>query len=178
MGAAAELLEVLLARGQDVPTPAASPSQLRALRVVEGAEGINLRTLGSVLGSRPPSVTRLCDRLEAIGLLTRTPSSTSRREVELRLTASGRALLDEHRAIRAREMSEVLGRMEAGEVQALVRGLIGFRREAEDVLATGLPAGLPAGEDTAVPDDRAAGGAEGGAQRDTGRGAGPVFGSA
>ncbi|MFE1786854.1 MarR family winged helix-turn-helix transcriptional regulator [Streptomyces sp. NPDC059525] len=131
LAAVADLLAVLHARGQDGAAPAVSPSQLRALLAVEGAEGINLRALGDVLGSRPPSVTRLCDRLEAMGLLTRSPHPLRRREVELRLTPRGRALLDERRAIRLRELSAVLGRMAPGAVDALVAGLTAFREAAE-----------------------------------------------
>ncbi|WP_411103083.1 MarR family winged helix-turn-helix transcriptional regulator [Streptomyces sp. cmx-4-9] len=139
VSAAAELLEVLRARGQDAPAPAVSPSQMRALLVVENAEGINLRTLGRVLGSRPPSVTRLCDRLEAIGLLTRSPSPSSRRELELRLTAGGRRLVAAQRGIRVREMAAVLERMEPAAVEALVQGLSAFQDAA-----AGLHAAVPA----------------------------------
>lgn len=130
IGAAADLLAVLHARGQDGVEPAVSPSQLRALLAVEDAEGVNLRTLGHVLGSRPPSVTRLCDRLEAMGLLTRSPHPSRRREVEVRLTPPGRALLDERRAVRERELSAVLGRMAPEAVNALVTGLEAFRAAA------------------------------------------------
>ncbi|MFJ8160035.1 MarR family winged helix-turn-helix transcriptional regulator [Streptomyces sp. NPDC096136] len=130
LAAAADLLAVLHARGQDGVAPAVSPSQLRALLAVEGAEGVNLRALGEVLGSRPPSVTRLCDRLEAMGLLTRSPHPLRRREVEVRLTPRGRALLDERRAIRLRELSAVLGRMAPEAVDALVAGLTAFREAA------------------------------------------------
>ncbi|MFF1371025.1 MarR family transcriptional regulator [Streptomyces virginiae] len=140
LGGAAELLAVLHAHGQDGADPAVSPSQLRALIAVEGAEGINLRALGDVLGSRPPSVTRLCDRLEALGLLTRSPHPSSRREVELRLTPRARALLEERRAIRARAFSAVLARMAPEAVDALVSGLRAFREAADGLLPSGRPA--------------------------------------
>ncbi|MFF4364728.1 MarR family winged helix-turn-helix transcriptional regulator [Streptomyces sp. NPDC001594] len=130
LAAAADFLAVLHARGQDGVTPPVSPSQLRALLAVEGAEGINLRALGEVLGSRPPSVTRLCDRLEAMGLLTRSPHPVRRREVELRLTPRARTLLDERQAIRLRELSSVLGRMAPGAVDALMAGLTAFHEAA------------------------------------------------
>ncbi|MCX5588787.1 MarR family winged helix-turn-helix transcriptional regulator [Streptomyces erythrochromogenes] len=152
LSAAAELLAVLHARGQDGVEPAVSPSQLRALLAVEGAEGINLRTLSDVLGSRPPSVTRLCDRLEAMGLLIRSPRPSSRREVELRLTPRGRALLDERRAIRMRELSAVLGRMAPEAVDALIAGLTAFRAAAA---ADGPPAGTDTSAAPASPGPRA-----------------------
>ncbi|MGO4460303.1 MarR family winged helix-turn-helix transcriptional regulator [Streptomyces sp. M-16] len=152
LAAAADLLAVLQARGQDGVEPAVSPSQLRALLAVEGAEGVNLRTLGDVLGSRPPSVSRLCDRLEAMGLLTRSPHPSRRREVEVRLTPQGRALLDERRAIRVRELSAVLGRMTPEAVDALVAGLEAFREAA----AGGYPAAAPpADADCSAPSARA-----------------------
>lgn len=133
--AASELLEVLWGRGQEAaPAGTVSPSQLRALLVIEQQEGSNLRSLGEALGSRAPSVSRLCDRMEAMGLVQRHPSPTSRREVELRLTARGRLLLEEYRAIRTRELAAVLERMQPAEVAALAEGLAAFRTAASERL--------------------------------------------
>lgn len=86
-----EMLDVLWGRGQEGAC-AVSPSQLRALIVIEQRPGVNRRDLGEALGSAPPSVSRLCDRLEAAGLLERSPARNSRREVELRLKADADAL--------------------------------------------------------------------------------------
>ncbi|MGW6207876.1 MarR family winged helix-turn-helix transcriptional regulator [Streptomyces sp. NPDC055089] len=136
--AASELLEVLWGRGQEAAPPGTvSPSQLRALLVIEKQEGSNLRSLGEALGSRAPSVSRLCDRMEAMGLVQRHPSPTSRREVELRLTGQGRALLEECRAIRTRELSAVLERMQPSEVASLAEGLAAFRSAASQRLTAG-----------------------------------------
>ncbi|MGC4950172.1 MarR family winged helix-turn-helix transcriptional regulator [Streptomyces sp. DT224] len=133
--AASELLEVLWGRGQEAAARGAvSPSQLRALLVIEQQEGSNLRSLGEALGSRAPSVSRLCDRMEAMGLVQRDPSPTSRREVELRLTLQGRELLEEYRAIRTRELTAVLERMQPSEVAALAVGLTAFRSAASQRL--------------------------------------------
>ncbi|NBM19125.1 MarR family transcriptional regulator [Streptomyces sp. GC420] len=135
--AAAELLEVLWGRGQEaVSAGAVSPSQLRALLVIEKYEGTNLRALGEALGSRPPSVSRLCDRMEAMGLVQRSPSPTSRREVELRLSPRGHKVLEEYRAVRGREISAVLGRMEPAAVAALAEGLAAFESAAAKQLGT------------------------------------------
>ncbi|RSS48702.1 MarR family transcriptional regulator [Streptomyces sp. WAC07061] len=142
LASAAEVLAVLYARGQDDVAPAVSPSQLRALLAVEGAEGVNLRALGDVLGSRPSSVTRLCDRLEAMGLLVRSPHPSRRREVEVRLTPRGRALLDQRRAVQVRELSAVLGRMAPEAVDSLVAGLAAFREAAGRPSAAGGPAAV------------------------------------
>ncbi|MFI1223690.1 MULTISPECIES: MarR family winged helix-turn-helix transcriptional regulator [unclassified Streptomyces] len=134
--AASELLEVLWGRGQEsAASGTVSPSQLRALLVIERQEGTNLRALGEALGSRAPSVSRLCDRMEAMGLLQRAPSPTSRREVELRLSQRGRALIEEYRALRAGELNAVLERMDPAALGALAEGLTAFHAAASERLS-------------------------------------------
>ncbi|MEU3459207.1 MarR family transcriptional regulator [Streptomyces sp. NPDC006733] len=130
-GTVAEWLEVLWGRGQDgTAVGSLPPSQLRALTVIEERAGANLRTLSEALGSRPPSVSRLCDRLVAGGLLERTPSTTSGREVELRLTGRGRTALHDIRALRRQEVTEVLRTMPAAQLAALAEGLEAFQDAA------------------------------------------------
>jgi DNA-binding MarR family transcriptional regulator len=104
-----ELLDTLHGRGlESVPGGPVPPSQLRALRAIERVEGINLRALAEALGTRAPAASRLCDRMEADGLIQRTPSASSRREVELRLSPRARRVLTEVRSARVRELQEVL----------------------------------------------------------------------
>ncbi|MGD6748826.1 MarR family winged helix-turn-helix transcriptional regulator [Streptomyces sp. BH105] len=126
-----ELLDVLYGRGQEAassgPLP---PSQFRALAVIEEQQRVNQRALGEALGSRPSSVSRLCDRLEAAGLVERLASTTSRREVDLRLSRRGAAVLDDFRAARAREIAEVLETMEPAHLHTLAAGLEQFERAA------------------------------------------------
>ncbi|MEU6977613.1 MULTISPECIES: MarR family transcriptional regulator [unclassified Streptomyces] len=123
-----ELLEVLWERGRDMvsPTPV-SASQLRVLYSLDREEGISLRTLGDLLGSAPPSVSRMCDRLEALGFVQRLPSSVSRRQLELRLTAHGKAYLRDLRAQREEALLAVIGAMSPTSRKALLRGLTGFQ---------------------------------------------------
>ncbi|WP_433545042.1 MarR family winged helix-turn-helix transcriptional regulator [Streptomyces sp. CA-294286] len=118
------LLEVLWERGRDAVSAApVSTSQLRVMHILERDEGINLRTLGTVLGAAPPSVSRLCDRLEALGYVKRTASAVSRREVELRLTVPGRAYLRDLRARREEALVAAVATMSPGAREALVHGL-------------------------------------------------------
>ncbi|GAA3885206.1 hypothetical protein GCM10022227_48440 [Streptomyces sedi] len=127
-----ELLEVLWERGRDAASPApVSPSQLRVLHVLEREEGINLRGLGEVLGAAPSSVSRLCDRLQALGYVEREQSPASRRELQLSLTPSGRAFLAELRGRRKRALETAVAAMEPGARRALVEGLAGFRAAVE-----------------------------------------------
>lgn len=127
-----ELLEVLWERGRDaVPATPVSPSQLRVLHVLHEEDGINLRRLGDVLEATASSVSRLCDRLEAMGLLERLPSPVSRRELELHLTPRAESYLTDLRARRERALLGVLDRMPATARRNLVKGLEGFRTAAQ-----------------------------------------------
>ncbi|MFD5519986.1 MarR family winged helix-turn-helix transcriptional regulator [Streptomyces sp. NPDC127066] len=120
---AAELLEILWGRASTAPV---SASQLRVLFILEHDEGINLRTLADTLGSTPPSTSRLCDRLQAVGFVERAPSATSRRELRLFLSPQGRTYLAELRARRERAVEAVLAQMPAAGREALVEGLAAF----------------------------------------------------
>ncbi|QMU80299.1 MarR family transcriptional regulator [Streptacidiphilus sp. PB12-B1b] len=129
--AVTELLEALWGRGQAAaPDGPISSSQLRALLAIEAHEGINLRVLSEVLGSSAPSVSRLCDRLGALGLVERSLGASSRREVELRLSPRGHAAISDLRDYRVRELNAVLQTMEPSEMADLARGLRAFRDAA------------------------------------------------
>lgn len=120
---AAELLEVLWGRASTAPV---SASQLRVLFILEHHEGINLRTLADALGSTPPSTSRLCDRLQAVGFVERRPGATSRRELRLYLSRRGSAFLVDLRSRRERALQSVLEHMPAAQRTALLEGLVAF----------------------------------------------------
>lgn len=120
---AAELLDVLWGRASTAPV---SASQLRVLFILEHNEGINLRTLADALSSTPPSVSRLCDRLQAVGFIERTPSSNSRRELQLHLSARGHAFLQDLRSRRELELKAVIARMPPKRRAAMLDGLEAF----------------------------------------------------
>lgn len=120
---AAELLEVLWGRASTAPV---SASQLRVLFILEHNDGINLRMLADALASTPPSTSRLCDRLEAVGFVERHVSTTSRRELCLRLSRRGQTFLVDLRARRERALRSVLEQMPAAKRTALLEGLEAF----------------------------------------------------
>lgn len=109
----------------DVPVPS---TQLRALFVVERGP-VNVSRLAEELGALVSSASRLCDRLEASGLLTRDPGR-DRREVTVRLSADGRALLHRLRVRRRAELTRVLTSMPAPARAALLWGLSEFHEAA------------------------------------------------
>ncbi|MER6414005.1 MarR family winged helix-turn-helix transcriptional regulator [Streptomyces humidus] len=120
---ASELLEVLWGRASTAPV---SASQLRVLFILEHHEGINLRTLADSLGSTPPSTSRLCDRLQAVGFVERRTSAGSRRELELFLSRRGSAFLADLRSRREAALEGVLEQMPEAQRAALLGGLEAF----------------------------------------------------
>ncbi|MFC9975354.1 MarR family winged helix-turn-helix transcriptional regulator [Spirillospora sp. NPDC127200] len=107
------------------------PSQLRAMEAIEHRTELNLRDLARELDVIPSSASRLCDRLEAAGLLARRGSDADRRQITLRLTALGERSLHELSARRRRDLHQVLSRMTPDGRDRLLHGLLEFARAAE-----------------------------------------------
>lgn len=145
-GSVVELLDVLWeqARESTVTTPA-SPSQLRLMYVVDRHEGIRMRTLCKRLAIAPPSASRLCDRLQAVGFLERLPCPDSGREITLRLTTAGRTHLRRVREQREDMLHRAIDAMPHADRRALARGLAGLHSQlASAGDETGLLGTIPA----------------------------------
>jgi DNA-binding MarR family transcriptional regulator len=71
-------------------------TQYNVLRILRGAapEGLLCRELAERMITRDPDVTRLLDRLEARGLVSRTRDVADRRVIVTRITAQGLRLLE------------------------------------------------------------------------------------
>lgn len=128
---AAERLVTVWGQAQQVLGTRVSPSQLQALTIVERHGQININGLATELNAMPSSASRLCDRLQAAGLLARTASPANRREVMLALTRDGQRLLTEVSDTRRRELTQVLKAMSAAGREALLAGLEEFTASAE-----------------------------------------------
>lgn len=133
-----ESLFVVLEGARLAQSPNVPPTQLRVLTIIAGSPETNMNRLAEALDVVPSSASRLCDRLEATGLLRRVPDPRDRREVRLTLTAAALRLLDELRGRRRAALAQVLDRMAPGEQQELVRALAAFD-------AAGAPARNDAG---------------------------------
>ena len=107
-------------------SPAVPPAQLRVLTIVAGNQHTNMNRLADALGVVPSSASRLCDRLEATGLLRRVADPRDRREVRLELTATARRLLTELHDRRRTALAAVLEDMTPASRQELVRALAAF----------------------------------------------------
>ena len=90
--------DVLMQGLMDVLKPfALSPTQYNVLRILRGAgeEGASCKDVGARMVTRDPDITRLMDRLEKRGLLTRDRAKEDRRFVTHRLTKVGLELVNE-----------------------------------------------------------------------------------
>ncbi|MEU8644380.1 MarR family transcriptional regulator [Streptomyces sp. NPDC048674] len=101
---------------------------MRVLYLVDHEDGMRMRTLTRTLGASPPSVSRLVDRLEALGFLERRPSPDSRREVMLCVTSSGRQHLTSIRHRRDELLFQALAGMAGPQRVALSEGLAGLQQ--------------------------------------------------
>ncbi len=76
---------------------------------------LNVGSLADALDVHQTTVTRLCDRLVAKGLVNRMSSAANRREVIVALTPQGDALVRAVSARRKREINTVLARLSTRE---------------------------------------------------------------
>ncbi|MEW1693400.1 MarR family winged helix-turn-helix transcriptional regulator [Streptomyces sp. NPDC091265] len=110
-------------------TAPSSASQLRLMCLVDREDGIRMRTVCQQLASAPPTVTRLCDRLQAIGFLERMPCPENRREIALRLTTTGKRHLQRIREQRDSVLHQAINNMPTVERRALAIGLAGLQTQ-------------------------------------------------
>jgi DNA-binding MarR family transcriptional regulator len=109
--------------------------QYRAL-VALGVNGEqNVGTLAETLGIHPSTATRLCDRLVAKGLMERTTSEASRREVMLALSRAGAALVGSETDRRRRAIRRIVERLDRRtqlEIIDSIRALVDAAEEVHD----------------------------------------------
>lgn len=128
--AAGALADVWEHASQSTP-PRLSTLQLRALLAVGGSPRINLTRLAEEVGATAPAASRLCDRLEAAGLLRRERAFMDRREIVLSLTQHGREVIELLAERRCRAVYEVLKHVPAEQREELLNGLRAFTQAAD-----------------------------------------------
>lgn len=102
---------------------AVPPAQMRALMIIDRTGSLNLSRLAAALGASASATSRLCDRMQAAGLMTRDRAAASRREIVLLPTESGRRLAQWVQGRRRAALGDVLQTMSPDGREALVRGL-------------------------------------------------------
>lgn len=107
-----------------------SITQYNVLRMLRGAgrSGLCRNEIGRRLITRMPDVTRLLDRMERAGLVSRVRSTEDRRLVNTILTARGSQIVDKLDREVAKEHERTLGHMTNAQLTALV-DLLGLARE-------------------------------------------------
>ncbi|HTW20094.1 MAG TPA: MarR family transcriptional regulator [Mycobacteriales bacterium] len=116
--------------------------QYRALVVLATRGALRPVDLADALDVTPSTATRMCDRLVRKGLMERAHRDSDRREVELRLSAEGRRLVNEVTARRRRDLRRVLSRISASDQASLIQALRVFTDAAGEATDTALGLGL------------------------------------
>lgn len=108
-----------------------SAAQYNVLRILRGAEpdGLCRNEIRDRMITRMPDMTRLLDRMEDAGLVTRTRQTTDRRLVRTELTERARELLDEIEPKMLEEHRNRLGSMSREDLRRIIELLTAVRRK-------------------------------------------------
>jgi DNA-binding MarR family transcriptional regulator len=126
--------------------------QLKSLFFINFEGVTNLKHLAAALGTTPPNVTGIIDRLVEHNLVSRECNQLNRREQILKLTSTGRELMAELKERATSQHTRMLEQLEIADLAALVQGLTALARAAQQDpeidtskrLKRGFPTGLPA----------------------------------
>jgi DNA-binding MarR family transcriptional regulator len=108
-------------------------AQHRVLVVLAARGPQTVGDIAAELAVNPSNGTRHCDRLYRLGFVNKQRSRSDGRIVEVSLTRAGKQLLDAVTEQRRREVSAVLGQMDATVVDATIEALSRFNRAAREV---------------------------------------------
>lgn len=97
-----------------------SPTRMTALATIEANPGITQSALGVALHIAPPSVVKVVDVLERLGLVRRGESPSDRRIYALVLTDAGRAQLQSCHAVVAESEHRIASRLTKAERAMLI----------------------------------------------------------
>jgi DNA-binding MarR family transcriptional regulator len=109
--------------------------QLRILVMIASRGPQNLTSLAQGLGVHPSNATRACDKLVDASLIQRSDDPTDRRNLVLRLTASGQQLIQTMNEHRRAAIEKVLAKMPARLRNELTPALLAFAEAAEEIPA-------------------------------------------
>lgn len=132
--AAARILVAVSARSVAAVDDVVSLPQLRVLVMLASRGPLNLTAVARGLGVHSSNATRACDRLVVAGLIDRRDDPADRRNLVLRLTPAGTALVERVTEHRRAAIAAVLRRMPPVHRSALVGVLQTFASAADDVL--------------------------------------------
>lgn len=109
-----ELLEVKVL--EDVGADHLSLPQLHLLQLITLNGQHQIGQIADFLGVSPPAATKNVDKLERLGLVTRTPSERDRRATLLTSSAEGRNLVERFESLKLERLEPVLDAFSAAEL--------------------------------------------------------------
>jgi DNA-binding MarR family transcriptional regulator len=117
-------------------------SQAKVLYVVEAAGRLRMSELAARLGIGSSSASELADRLVDLRLLRRGDDPVDRRQVVVTATPEAHALLERFRELNQRQLRDLLGRLDAGELAVVDESLAILDRAIDRAFAD-VPAAAP-----------------------------------
>ena len=112
--------------------------QFRVLVLLTRDGPLRTGDLARRMGTVPSTFTRAVDRMVATDLIERMASPDSRREVLVRVTPHGRAIVDEVTERRRAELTSILVKLTPAEQAAVQHGLSDFSSAADEASAEDL----------------------------------------
>jgi len=106
-------------------------AQYNALRILQGGEpqGLCRNEVRDRMLTRMPDMTRLLDRLEAAGLVSRVRDAEDRRVVTTRITSTGRQLLQDLAARVRQEHGRRLGHLNEAQLRTVIELMSRLRQQ-------------------------------------------------
>lgn len=102
--------------------------QAKILYVVLAAGELRMSEVAASLGVGSSAASESVDRLVDLGLLRRRDEPGDRRQVVVAATPTGEALLERFRELNAHQLREMLGRLDADELDVIARSIEIFGR--------------------------------------------------
>jgi len=104
-----------------------SMAQLHVLNLVESHGEMAMSRLAEMLDVSLSNATGLIDRIEERGLVERTRVPTDRRMVLVRLTPTGRQMLEEIEVVREQILRRVLDQLDASQLAGVASAMVDLR---------------------------------------------------
>src|SRR5690606_6821472 len=125
------LIGIAIRSVQAAPVEVTVP-QHRVLVLLASKGTQSVGTIAQQLGVNPSNATRVCDRLQRLGLIVRSRSARDGRAVEVSITADGQSLVETVNAHRVAEVSRLLQDMPPDLRPAALTAMREFSRAAEE----------------------------------------------